>query len=425
MDKYLPQLSESAWRWARFAGLLAALFLLGWASYYLRGVLTPLLAALAIAYILNPVVTWFERRHVSRLATVTVVFVVLGFVVVLGGLWAAARIVAQIGWLVEQQNRLLPQIESWIAANRWTWHADTLPATQPTAPDSGVLHATLTDLLRQHGLAVAGSSVTYIANTLTNLATVFTLLGLVPMYTFFFLWHFNTVVATVRDHLPAAYRPTIVHTVQTIDAAMASFFRGRLLVCMCVGLLSAIGWSFTGVGPSLLLGALAGIVNLVPFMSLLVLPLALISAYLGFADGTSAWVSWSWPVALTMAVYIAVQAIESFLLSPLIEGKSSGLHPMVIVVALLIGAELAGLLGMLLAIPVTSTLRTLAGEWLLPEIRRLAHGVAPPAGAPPPDAGPPMEANAGPAAGAGPAPAGPTAASTPSPAADKKDVPHG
>lgn len=423
MDKYLPQLSEPAWRWVRFVGVLAGLFLLGWASYHLRGVLTPLLAALAIAYILNPVVTWFERRNVSRLATVCVLFALLGVIVVAGGLWATARIVAQIGWLVEQQNRVLPQIQAWIEANRWAWYAETLPASQPALPTNGVLHDTLIDLLRQHGMAVARSSVGYIASTFTNLATIFTLLGLVPMYTFFFLWHFNTMVAIVRDHLPAAYRPTIVHTVQTVDGAMANFFRGRLLVCMCVGLLSAIGWSFTGVGPSLLLGALAGIVNLVPFMSLLVLPLALISAYLGFADGTSVWVSWSWPVALTMAVYIGVQAIESFLLSPLIEGKSSGLHPMVIVIALLIGAELAGLLGMLLAIPVTSTLRTLAGEWLLPEIRRLARG-SPPAGVPPAHACFPVPA-AAPVVGAGPTAADPKATSAPAPAADRKDVPHG
>ncbi|RMF74919.1 MAG: AI-2E family transporter, partial [Planctomycetota bacterium] len=86
---------------------------------------------------------------------------------------------------------------------------------------------------------------------------------------------------------------------------------------------------------------------------------------------------------------LVVQAIESFLLTPLIESRSSGLHPVTTVVALLIGGKLAGLLGMLLAIPIASTLKSLGAEWVLPEVRRLAKRAA--AGEPPPPA---TEANA-------------------------------
>ena len=119
---------------------------------------------------------------------------------------------------------------------------------------------------------------------------------------------------------------------------------------------------------------LAGLLNLVPFMSLLALPLALISAYFGAVQAAlpGEVVNWTMPVLLAMAVYMAVQAIESFILTPLIESRSSGLHPVTTVVALLIGGQWAGLLGMLLAIPIASTVKALAAQFLLPEIRRLA-----------------------------------------------------
>jgi predicted PurR-regulated permease PerM len=211
------------------------------------------------------------------------------------------------------------------------------------------------------------------------------LLVLIPMFTFYFLWRFNAGVHIVHDHLPAAYREGIVHVLTTINGAVANFFRGRLLVSLGVGLASALGWSLVGVPYSLPLGLLAGALNLVPFMSLLALPPVLLFTWVSASD------HWLGPVMLAMGVYLAVQALESFLLSPLIEGQSSGLHPLVIVVALLIGAEVAGLLGMLLAIPLASTLKTLAAEFVLPEIRRLAGHTAAPATASPPAAPQPPE----------------------------------
>jgi hypothetical protein len=100
-----------------------------------------------------------------------------------------------------------------------------------------------------------------------------------------------------------------------------------------------------------------------------VLPPALILTYLSAVQAST---PWAVPLLLVFAVYVAVQAIESFILSPVIESRSNGLHPVTVVVALLIGSQIAGLLGMLLAIPVASTLKSLGAIYVLPEIRRLA-----------------------------------------------------
>ncbi|MCK4342481.1 MAG: AI-2E family transporter [Phycisphaerae bacterium] len=401
IEQYVPKLSESTRRWVRFAGLLVVLGLLCWIAYGLRTVFTPLLAALAIAYILNPVVTWFEtRRRIPRLTTVIVSFALLGAVVLGGGLYLGAKTVAQIQQFSLNLPTYRQKVEEWIKAR--TASDEITPATLPTSASAGVPATSapasapaatsgaapraarqddwwkrVTPLLEKHGASVASSTANYFLGVVSSFANLVTLLLLIPTYTFFFLWRFNDIVRTIHDHLPAAYRSGIVHAAQTIDGAVANFFRGRLIVCLIVGTLTGIGWSFVpGQHYALPLGVLAGALNLVPFMSLLALPPALLFAYLGASDAGGSWV---WPVCLTMAVYLAVQALESFLLSPAIEGKSSGLHPLAIVVALLIGAQLAGLLGMLLAIPIASTLKTFTVELVLPEIRRLAgHPAAEP-----------------------------------------------
>ncbi len=365
LDRYLPPLSDHGRRWARFAGVIAAAVLLGWLILVLRPVLTPVAVAFAIAYVLNPVVTWLEqRRSIPRAVSISVGLIVLGLLALLGGFA-----------LVVQLIDLAGSADAYFRAAVDYVHQRLPVLTARLEP------ADVAALAQQHGLTVGRALFALLGGVLSNVGYLLTLAVLVPMFAFYFLLRFNDIVARIRDHLPADYRPTIVHVVSTIDSSIANFFRGRLTVCLIVGLLNGLGWLLVGVKYSLLLGCLLGVLNLVPFLSILALPPALLLAYLG-AEGP-----WVVPVVLTMGVYLAVQAIESFVLTPLIESRSSGLHPITTVVALLVGGQLAGLLGMLLAIPITSTLKSLAGQYVLPEIRRLAGRVPPPVAQEPPAAG--------------------------------------
>ena len=420
MERYLPELSEPARRWLRFLAVVVALTALCWATYQLSAVVTPIVVALAIAYILNPVVTYFERAHrIARLHTVVAVYALLVVVVLIGGSYLISRTVAQIAVFSKNVPTYVDRIGAWIGVDEpsaqlattqpvpvdaaATGEAEAAPSgesgavpatTMPaTAPASQPAHDWIDEwwgfakpTLTQHGVNLARRALNIVTSALLSVVNWVTLLVLIPLYVFFFLWHFNDITGAVRDHLPAAYRDQIVHVVATIDAAVANFFRGRLIVCSLIGVLTALGYTFVGVPYSLPLGLLAGALSLIPYMSMLALPPALFFAYVAATDAGQ---PWFWPVVLVMGVYMLVQALESFLLSPMIEGKSSGLHPVVIVIAIMIGAQLAGLLGMLLAIPVASTLKTLGAELLLPELRRVA-GHAP--DEPPSDAeGPPPE----------------------------------
>lgn len=402
MEKYLPKLTERGERWARFLSLIAAAVALVWVTLYLRSVLTPIAAALAIAYILNPIVTWLERaQQVRRVTSISVgigALVIIGasilFAGVLQTLDLSARLpqyaVATHQWLAESFPSLIsPPGVAPIETDSSTQTgeatdaeptpappeplvvpADAAPvASAPTGPWNPRDGSDLRKLVADHGLSIAGSIIAYISGLMSNALYIVTVVVLIPMYTFFFLLNFNQIVRVVHDHIPIDYRPTIVRIVTTADRAISDFFRGRLIVCTIIGVVTGVGWQLVGVKYGLLIGALAGLLNLIPFMTVLALPVAVFGAYLGASESQAPWFL---PVVLTFAVFVAVQGLETFVLTPTIESKASGLHPVTTIVALLIGGQVAGLLGMLLAIPIASTLKSLAAEYMMPEIRRLA-----------------------------------------------------
>jgi predicted PurR-regulated permease PerM len=375
IERYLPQLSENAARWVRFFAVLAGAAVFVWLCAALSAVLTPMVAGFAIAYILNPAVRWLEeRRRIPRVVSVSV-----GLAILL--LCAAVLVFAGAVQLLEffsNLPRYLSELREWLRS--------TVPLlfAEPTHPSSrpAGLRTDVTNWAQSHAADIARGSILYLGGIFSNVFYWGSVVVLLPMYTFFFLLNFDAIVRAVRDHLPERYRDTILRIVSTIDRSISNFFRGRLIVCVLVGTCMAIGWTIVGVRYSLPLGAMAGILNLIPFMSILALPPVLILTY---AEAVRGGESWIWPVLLAMAVYVGAQALESFVLSPIVESRTSGLHPVTTVVVLLIGNQAAGLLGMLLAIPIASTLKSLAIEYALPELRRLAAarnaGPEPPPGA--------------------------------------------
>lgn len=386
MQYYLPRLSEPAARWARFLGIVAACVACLWAGSWLRGVLTPMAIALALAYVLNPVIDTLERRRVPRVVSISTGLVVIlgiaGLLLLLATLQvirladrAPAYVASAQVWLDQTFPNLYPQSTTQPAEE--AGRAELSDAPPPATWQRGATQR-LAELAQSHGLAVARFIAGWLADALSQTGYVVVTIALVPIYAFFFMLHFNRMVRAVHDHLPCAYRPTVVRVVTTIDRSVSSFFRGRLVVAALVGLLNGVGWYIVGVPYSLALGALAGVLQLIPFMGVLVLPVALVLAYLEAPAG-----AWLLPVGLAFGVYMVVQGLESFVIAPYIDSRVSGLHPVTTIVALMIGAEAAGLLGLLLAIPIASTIKSLGIEYLLPEIRRLA-GVAPPPSAPVP-----------------------------------------
>ena len=361
IDQYLPPLTPALQRWARFLAVLAAALALFWLAHSLSAVLTPIVAAMAIAYALNPVVTWIEHHwRIPRFNTV-----VLGLVLLLSiGLALLVVGTVQMYQFAGNLPRYLRDAQHWLQTT-----------AAPALLEDEQTQARMKELAETHGGAVAAAIVSVAGAWLSNAFYAATLVVLLPLYTFFCLWHFNYVVQSVHDHLPEASRETIVRVVKTVDRSVSDFFRGRLLVGALVAVALSVGWSIVGLKYSIALGMLGGLLNIAPFISVLSLPPAVLVAW---SMANDAGASWFYPVVFTIGVYLAVQAVESFVLAPFVLAHSSGLHPLTTVIALMVGGELAGMLGLLLAIPIAGTLKSLVAEFVLPEVRRLAGRPDPP-----------------------------------------------
>ena len=377
-----PRLHPVTRQWLRGFGLVALFLLALWMAYQLKAVFTPLLIAAAIAYILNPLVTRLEARGIPRVRSTLYVYAIAS--VAVGGLLFYLFLVLT---RPEADPGRPPQTASAeVSGNRPIDAAMTTQSTQPsdkTAEESAWLATLkrvasaagvevgpeqLRDFVKPKLAAIIEKAYGIGARVFTSVLDIISIAILVPLFSFFLLLRFNDITGTIGRYLPREYRDQIISIVKQIDQATADFFRGQLLVCSAVGLLLGIGWTIIGVRMGMVAGIAVGVLNLVPFLSWIFgLPLCILFCWLapgGITVGL---------VLKAVGWYLFVQTMESVVLTPTIQGKSVGLHPISTVLALLIGSEVAGIFGMMLAIPAACAAKILFKELVLPQLQEVAE----------------------------------------------------
>ena len=184
-------------------------------------------------------------------------------------------------------------------------------------------------------------------------------LALVPVYVFYFLLEKRSIKRNWTDYLPvreSKVKDEIVFVLHSINDCMIVFFRSQVLVAMCVGTLLTVGFLALGLDYAILLGVMAGLLGIIPYLgvALSIIPAFILSMVQFVPDG-----DWLKPI-LILVWFAAVQAMEGFFISPKIIGDRVGLHPLTIIIAIMIGTTLlGGIVGGVLAIPLTAVLRTL------------------------------------------------------------------
>ncbi len=340
-----PTATGSQWRHGVVIILSVAGILL--LAYRLEHIINPLLVSLIIAYILDPFVAFVEKKGISRLLVVIGVYVLLAVLAVL-------IIVLLVPVLIEQINDFI----RWIAKKS----VDVKSLIQIRYPDRyNKILAQVEKTTSTYGSQFAQQVIENVSALLLSTFTIINLLILIPLYTFFFLWRFDHIVEVIQRYLPRRHKEKIIDTVAEINPLVANFFRGRLIVCGIVGVTTAIGLSFVGVPFAWPLGLAAGVLNLVPFLAPVIgLPVIMLVTYLTFKD-------WSHPLA-SLIVYCAIQAADGFVLTPLIQGKMVGLHPITTIVVIFVGSDLAGVFGLILAIPAAAAVKIIFKRFIWPEI---------------------------------------------------------
>ena len=162
-----------------------------------------------------------------------------------------------------------------------------------------------------------------------------------------------------------------------MDAAVAGFVRGRIVIAAIMGGVLAVGWMIVGVPYAILLGIGVGVLCAVPFLGLVGIPLSvglLFLEQLGLSEESR--MAWWGIIVWPTLVFAFVQAIDGWVLTPLIAGKATNLDPVTIFVAVLAGGSVLGAYGMLLAVPIAACIKITIQEIVLPNIRAWAQGEA-------------------------------------------------
>ena len=357
---------------AAVIGLVAASF---WGLSRVLELLSPVLWPLALAAVaaclLSPVVDFFERRKIPRVRAILLVFFV-AFAVV-GGVLASVtpQIVGETRELAakvpEYSQRLQESIQS-IIARPPDFLRHFLP--EPPAVDAGTPTSTGTSEATSISnatqwltgkLPMMGS---WLLGQFGRVASGFGMLAglvLIPVYTFYFLLEKRGIELHWRDYLPvrdSSAKAEIIFVLESISQYLVAFFRGQVLVAMADAVLYTIGFLIVGMNYSFLLGFMALILTMIPFLGSIVDCLtALTLSFVQYGDALH-------PL-LVLVVFGAVQSLEGLFISPKIMGDRGGLHPLVIIIAVMTGTTLlGGILGGILAIPLAAALRVIMTRYL-------------------------------------------------------------
>ncbi|MEM1057849.1 MAG: AI-2E family transporter [Verrucomicrobiota bacterium] len=349
----------TALSWALIACLLLAL---GWLLVELLGLIYPVLfplgVAAIVAFILDPAIMWFERRGFSR--PLSMIWVLLSLIAVLAVVTLLIVVplieqtVSLINTLPENLRVYGEQFQAW--ANEWI-------QDHPEAKDW--FDENLDMIISEAPQQLSGLSQYVVA----PVAQIFNWFGLVigflfvPIYVFYFLIEKEGIVKNWRDYLPLTkswVRDELAVVISEINYYLVVFFRGQVLVGAVIGVLTMIGLSAIGLPYGILIGFLAGALSLVPYLG--VIGTLLPALIIGYTSGSLFFPDLpGWGMALLVAgVFSAVQTIEGFFVTPKIMGDRTGLHPLTVIISILIWTILLpGLLGPILAVPLTATLRVL------------------------------------------------------------------
>ncbi|WP_421697312.1 AI-2E family transporter [Ancylobacter sp.] len=328
--------------WLTMLGLFIA------AAWLLSSVLLPFVAGLALAYFLNPVTTWLQRRGVNRLVaslatiTLTLLLGILLMLLVLPifGSQLAAFIQRLPEYIGKLQNLLTGEGES--AAWLRDFVGDRLPSIQ-SGVNELVSQGAAYMLTLIQGLWTGGQA----------LISVFSLLVITPVVAFYILNDWYSMVHKVDSWLPVRHRATIRDIARQMDGAIAGFVRGQSLVCLILGSFYAISLTMTGLNFGFVIGFVSGIITFIPYVgSLTGLVLAGGVAIVQFFPDYSM-------IAIVIGIFVFGQFVEGYILSPKLVGDSVGLHPVWLMFALLAFGYLLGFLGLLLAVPLAAAVGVL------------------------------------------------------------------
>jgi len=332
--------------WARGVGYFVAALAVMWFFNLIWGLLFPFVAGFIIAYLLSPVVDRLDERGVPR-GLSALVLILLSLMAIAGVLLIVippvigqiTRLVVALGHLPGQLEGIFYRVNEWVVSLE---DYETSPYVKPLVDNLALRAQDLFAGLFERALTFVTS--------LSRLSTHILNIIITPIFTFYLLRDMPKIKRWVKDRVPRRFLDEAVETYREIDGVLAGFIRGQFIVSTLEASFIALGLTLIGVDYALLLGIFAGFANMVPYVGTYIggIP-ALIVILLGEDVGRH--------LVLALILYVVVNVVDGYILAPRIVGRRVGLHPVVTMIAMLVGAKFFGVVGFLVAVPVTATLK--------------------------------------------------------------------
>ena len=321
--------------------LLIVLVFLGYLLVLLGPILSPFLIAALLAYLVDPVTDKLESYKLSRTSAVLVVFSVIMLIFLLLVLILLPKISSQLTVLIKQiplalnllEEHLLPFLQQNLGVEASSLDFDLIKSlVQGNVKQTGSIVNNIVSGLASSGLAI----VAWLANMV-----------LIPVVLFYLLRDWDVMISKINNLLPRDLESKISTLAIECDEVLGAFMKGQLMVMLALGIVYSLGLWMVGLDLALIVGMLAGLASIVPYMGFVVgIIAAVIAAMVQFNDPSILiWVG---------LVFMVGQALEGMLLTPLMVGDKIGLHPVAVIFAIMAGGQLFGFIGILIALPVAA-----------------------------------------------------------------------
>lgn len=314
--------------------------------HFLSPILAPFTVSFVLAYLGDPLADRLEKLGMSRAFSVSLVFLVLLTTMLMLLLILVPALFHQIKTVVQ----LLPAWEAWVRNNPVPalltyidvdpeWFDLSVMVKQLAAEwqQTGGIIADLSRKVTSSGLAIVGFAIN---------------LMLIPVVTFYLLRDWDKIITHVRLLMPLNMEAEIVGLAKECDEVLGAFLKGQLMVMLALGVIYGAGLWLVGLQFAMLIGLLAGLASIIPYMGFFVgFATAIIVAMFQFDQYLV--------LASVTGVFIVGQMLEGYLLTPWLVGDKIGLHPVAVIFALMAGAQLFGFIGMLIALPLAAIIMVL------------------------------------------------------------------
>ncbi|MGR3207599.1 AI-2E family transporter [Bacillus glycinifermentans] len=312
-------------------------------SLLLKSILIPLAIAVFITYLLLPIVEKIHQAGVPRTLSILIIYLLF-----FGGL--GYGFYKGVPIFIKQLTELSEGIP--VLAESYESMLDKLHDHTDAWPDG--MHDRIDKFVNQ-AEAFAGS---WAERTITSIRFVFDYMlvaAIIPFLVFYMVKDIDTMKKAVWYVTPASWRKRGSAFIRDVDDSLGDYIRGQLFVCLVVGLGAGLSFWLFGLPYPLILGLMVGATNVIPYFGPIIgaVPALMIAAALSTKL-----------IIVVIATILTLQFIESNILGPLVVGKSLHMHPVVIMLGLLAGGELAGIIGMILAVPVMAVLKVMFAHFL-------------------------------------------------------------